>query len=387
MADDLQTIVQRMIDAGESEDNIATVIQHFQSHTPSTPQTFPLDGRMPYKPENNRAVLAGAAPVVGGLLGGMVGGGVPGAIAGSAAGTAAGKAVQNRIVGRPMMQGTGQAAAEGAIGEGLGRGAAALMKPAAKFMYRLALRPTQAIRQGFPDVLDTAVRERALVTKGGEAAAEQAVAHSSAKAENILRDVVNPKPIAAHEMTQSLWNDVVPNADALARTGNTSALDSALARIDAVEQANKGGMGLLDANASKVAAARDAKAAYLAHERGIPSNVNAASESEAVAKDLRRAIEDRAPGVAAQNKETQSLIGLDRAIASSRNRSNLLPLLTGASGGRSPLGFISGMLAFPQVSSATGAGLSMAASHPQAVSQATKASLLALLLGNAQPEQ
>lgn len=36
-ANDLQTIVQRMIDAGESEDNIATVIQHFKAQTPPPP--------------------------------------------------------------------------------------------------------------------------------------------------------------------------------------------------------------------------------------------------------------------------------------------------------------------------------------------------------------
>ena len=35
MADDQRAIVQRMIDAGESEENIATVIRHFQSQPPA----------------------------------------------------------------------------------------------------------------------------------------------------------------------------------------------------------------------------------------------------------------------------------------------------------------------------------------------------------------
>jgi hypothetical protein len=39
MADDLQTIVQRMINAGESEANIATVIQHFKAQQSAAPAT------------------------------------------------------------------------------------------------------------------------------------------------------------------------------------------------------------------------------------------------------------------------------------------------------------------------------------------------------------
>ena len=38
MPDQLQTIVQRMLDAGESEDNIGMVISHYK--TQSTPQTM-----------------------------------------------------------------------------------------------------------------------------------------------------------------------------------------------------------------------------------------------------------------------------------------------------------------------------------------------------------
>src|SRR6185369_16636759 len=41
MADDLQAIVQRMIDAGESEGNIASVIQHFRAQTPRSVSVVP----------------------------------------------------------------------------------------------------------------------------------------------------------------------------------------------------------------------------------------------------------------------------------------------------------------------------------------------------------
>lgn len=56
MADDQKAIVQRMIDAGESEENIATVIQHFKAQTPYQPvltpgRTAPLETGAPPDPE------------------------------------------------------------------------------------------------------------------------------------------------------------------------------------------------------------------------------------------------------------------------------------------------------------------------------------------------
>ena len=45
MADDMTAVVQRMIDAGESEENIATVIQHYKSSSPTGPSSSPLTPR------------------------------------------------------------------------------------------------------------------------------------------------------------------------------------------------------------------------------------------------------------------------------------------------------------------------------------------------------
>ena len=84
MADDLKTIVQRMIDAGESEDNIATVIQSFSQ--PSSPaktkagtsaglmlaaggHAVPLAANL-----SMRAATSPNVPKYGSILGQLVGG-------------------------------------------------------------------------------------------------------------------------------------------------------------------------------------------------------------------------------------------------------------------------------------------------------------------------
>lgn len=104
MPDDLKAIVQRMIDAGESEDNIATVIQHGQNAHPSDSAAL---GAAAIAPAANiaarvatnpnlprtmasvgRVVGALAPPVVGAYEGGPIGAlaGLAGAAKGSWAG-------------------------------------------------------------------------------------------------------------------------------------------------------------------------------------------------------------------------------------------------------------------------------------------------------------
>ncbi len=56
MADDIKAIVQRMIDAGESEENIATVIQHFTS-------TYQPDPTMQARTAQAMSERAGALPL------------------------------------------------------------------------------------------------------------------------------------------------------------------------------------------------------------------------------------------------------------------------------------------------------------------------------------
>ena len=84
MADDLHAIVQRMIDAGESEDNIATVIQHFQQPAAAAPPpsghsdatltaaSVPLAGRLVTELATNPGVPK-AGSIVGQLAGGVEG--------------------------------------------------------------------------------------------------------------------------------------------------------------------------------------------------------------------------------------------------------------------------------------------------------------------------
>ena len=73
MADQLESVVQRMIDAGEPEDNIATVIQHYKTQPAPKPQVGAI-----------RTIAKGALdtlPAVGGMVGGVLGGGTTAGLA------------------------------------------------------------------------------------------------------------------------------------------------------------------------------------------------------------------------------------------------------------------------------------------------------------------
>lgn len=107
MSDELQPVVQRMIDAGESEENIATVIQHYKSRaiTPvaaDEPDTF-AGGVMKSLKAQGKELARGTIntlPFVGGAVGGMIGGGLSaglGALPATALGAGVGQGARDII--------------------------------------------------------------------------------------------------------------------------------------------------------------------------------------------------------------------------------------------------------------------------------------------------
>src|SRR3990167_2849541 len=78
MPDQLETIVQRMIDAGEPEENIATVIRHFKTQPAPPPQERSwTDTAVDALPTIGGAVggIVGRVPVLGTALAGLAGAG------------------------------------------------------------------------------------------------------------------------------------------------------------------------------------------------------------------------------------------------------------------------------------------------------------------------
>jgi hypothetical protein len=98
MADQLRDIVSRMVEAGESEADIAAVIQRLSaslpdpvtSHEPAPPKDYakfgPMQGMMRDQDERDSRGGLEHAPMIGGSIGAALGN-VPGAVIGGAAGT------------------------------------------------------------------------------------------------------------------------------------------------------------------------------------------------------------------------------------------------------------------------------------------------------------
>ena len=158
MPETLQTIVQRMVDAGESEENIASVIQHYKGAQPAAaPSQFPGLGaalQNAVRIIKEHPVQTGAT--VGGLAAGALTGGlglIPAAALsalGSAGGAGYGIAARQLATGKPepvaeSAKTMAEQGALGAAGEVGGRAIGAGLQALGRGAYRTALAPTQAV--------------------------------------------------------------------------------------------------------------------------------------------------------------------------------------------------------------------------------------------------
>jgi hypothetical protein len=173
--DALNPVVQKMIDAGESEENIATVIKHYKAQ--AAPSTVSPTETGDYwtafgkslKDDAGRAMtrighgalesLPGIGAVVGGVLSTPETGGI-GTVPGIALGAGAGKGVRDMIAAGLGMEKPSTAVGEGAriAGEtALTAGAAAILPGA----VAAAKTPVQTLREGaehFADAMPASIR-------------------------------------------------------------------------------------------------------------------------------------------------------------------------------------------------------------------------------------
>ena len=131
-----------------------------------------------------RGRVTGALPTVGGTIGGLAGMGTPARIPLAAAGGAAGEAAREALTGEPLSienigrEGAWQSGAEAAGGL-IARGAGALARP----VMRSAL---ARLPKGFPNPVETMLRERIPVSSGGLAKANALRSKSSAELQGVL---------------------------------------------------------------------------------------------------------------------------------------------------------------------------------------------------------
>lgn len=283
-----------------------------------------------------------ALPMIGGAVGGLLGtaGGLAGAVGLAALGGAGGEAWRqniNRLRGKSAPSSATEAAkdiaieggmqgatevAGGLIGKGLQRGG--------KAIYRGLLKPSKAVRDGFGGdaVVKTLIDEGATISGKGLDKITGKLSASRAQALKMVEDagptstMVDPKEIIAE------FAPVVKTLKRRIAAGQPSELAEVGAQGKRLIKAIKTGAGMdaRGAQAAKEAAQDAASGAYKAMSRGAKEQLGAQDLlNEATARGFKKAVEQRVPGVGAQNANTQRLLGATRALedATERGSNNL----------------------------------------------------------------
>lgn len=196
MADDLQTIVQKMVAAGEPEDNIKLVIQQYKAPPPPTDAPAATEPGLlsriadavsqagPVSAIKEAVGLAKAHPVqAGAMVGGALatgGASIPASIGlaglGAAGGAGIGQIAKGAMTGdygTPSGNAIEMAKQAGlaAGGEGAGQLAGKALQLGARGAYRVALAPTQQTLGKYGDVVGEGLDTATPVSKAGLAKA------------------------------------------------------------------------------------------------------------------------------------------------------------------------------------------------------------------------
>ena len=204
----LHGIVQRMVEAGEPEENIALVIQHYKPPAPAAP----VDAYQAMKKEtfdrltgNNAPKMS--APTMGATLGGLAMGaatGGLGAIPAIAATVLAGaggagygllvRGLKTGDYGTPGGNAATMAVQGGAqgLGEGIGRWAGPLADKIVPAGLKTILNPSKTLQREYPDLVETMRAEQ--IPIGGSQVAGARARESARKVEDVLREADNARP-------------------------------------------------------------------------------------------------------------------------------------------------------------------------------------------------
>jgi len=342
VAQDLRQIVSRMVEAGESEEDIAAVIQRL-SAAPAAPEApresapsrwtmdpdttlgFGVDpSKRPQQPFGEQL------PMMGGMAGAAMGG-PGGAMVGGAAG-ALGRDLLRANRGDARTPSTAGDAAmnvgqEGAI-QGALTGAAQMAGSAApklaRRMYAGLLKVPKALKDSFggDEIVDTLVRGRVPLTRRGAETATGRMSESRNTAMQMVRDAeaAGASRVMPREMARE-FRPVVSTLRRRADIGQPDAAPAAAARARTISRRNPGGVQLTRAQELKETAQDSARGAYRQMAQGGKGQLSADDLlDEATARGLRTAIESRVPGVAGQNQTTQRWMGASDALENALQR-------------------------------------------------------------------
>jgi hypothetical protein len=321
-----------------------------------------LGGSTPAAPTQSLTQrVAGMLPTAGGMVGSLAGtlgggaltggwGAVAGRTAGAAAGGAAGQGYGQLLkhateipgalmdVGRNLLnpetrsatmrggmegmtQGIKDAGLSGAIQGGAEAAGGTVGKGAAAFAPRLmqsVLKPTQAIRDSFPQVAKDTVKAGVAIGQSGAQKVGRLMDRTSGKVMDKLRlaERMGAKPVNPADVASRIDDSWVELADRPLRASRRSELDAAK---QAFLAENPNPIPLSRAQALKRGAQKDSSAAYKKLDRGGDINESQAQANVDLARGFREEIEKRA-NVGPLNAELQKLIGVDRAHSNAMGR-------------------------------------------------------------------
>ncbi len=342
-----------MIDAGESEENIATVIKAQKGLAVShdQPQPSSLD--------TATQLLSGAGPATGGMAalglrglkairdnpaaaGGAIGAGAMGLATGGlgvlpamaltglggAGGAGAGLAasqIANRDTQPAPTEGGNikEMATQGALnaaGEGIGRGLTSGLQTIGRGLYGAALRPAASATQKYGDLVGAGLAERAPIGSSATVqgsmgasrnAADQLVAEAQAAGKTVPTSAVSfQKPLDAAMRREALGLGTTDTNEVLAREAAWNAAHPS------------GQIQPVAAHALKREADVVGNTAQNALQRGTALSDMTASLNDATRGGLKHGLEQIAPGLEEQNARTRTLQGLSRALRAAESRPN-----------------------------------------------------------------
>ncbi len=206
------------------------------------------------------------------------------------------------------------------------------MKAGARTLYRSALKPGKGVREA----TIAGVRR-----SGGDVATEELLKNSipitrSGKGQDMARQLVTQSRQGADDLIAAAeanggatippiaalgnMKPVVDQARNTAGLGKANPMPGVIARAKAFMGANPDGMSLTQAQALKRTAQAASDDTYRAMERGQVVDEIGALFDKQQATGLRQALEQRVPGLAAQNANTQRLGTAARAVAEAEGR-------------------------------------------------------------------
>jgi hypothetical protein len=320
--DPLKDIVQRMIDAGESEDNIALVIDRYAHQAPTKEDqlrrlTDTIGGQGP------RGDLGEQAPMIGGTIGAMAGGPI-----GAAAGGAGGTLVRDLLRANRGDVNTPRNPLDAASNIGLNAlGQGALSKAGdllssglaygGKQLYSGLLKAKDATLQRFPKVVDDLMAARVPISQGGRKAVVGRMQALGAEKEGLLKAADDRAMIPRSVMRSGL-------DDELQTAINTS--DAPVKDLDKLAKVERDLLpdepGVLPSRADKIKTKLQAESDRARRQMQMGTRVNdtGARAKLAVAHKTKDALETIEPKLADVNAAYGSHKGQSMALRDALQR-------------------------------------------------------------------